>query len=111
MQLYNVCTFKYKEFLDDYIKENWNRFWDDCCTVLRSSQISPEELLLTLNSINPSIHFTMEYSKDHIPFLDILIKRNENGIWTFTINLQTLKDVYLLHPVTQTILNETSHFV
>ena len=54
---------------------------DDCYTVLRSSQISPEELLLTLNSINPSIQFTMEYSKDQIPFLDILIKRNENGIW------------------------------
>ena len=23
----------------------------------------------------------MEYSKDQIPFLDVLIKRNENGIW------------------------------
>ena len=56
-------------------------FLNDCYTVLRSSQISSEELLLTLNSINPSIRFTMEYSKDQIPFLDILIKRNENGIW------------------------------
>ena len=46
-----------------------------------SSQISPEELLLTSNSINPSIQFTMEYSKDQIPFLDILIKKNENSIW------------------------------
>ena len=54
---------------------------DDCYTVLRSSQISPEELLLTLNSINISIQFTMEYSKDEIPILDILIKRNENVIW------------------------------
>ena len=50
-------------------------------TVLRSSQICPEELLLTLNSINPSIQFIMEYSKDQIPFLDILIKRSESGIW------------------------------
>ena len=49
--------------------------------VLRSSQISPEGLLLTLNSINPSIQFTIEYSKGQIPFLDILIKRNENGTW------------------------------
>ena len=54
---------------------------DDCYTILRSNQISPEELLLTLNSINPSIQFTMKYSKDQIPFLDILIKKNENGIW------------------------------
>ena len=56
-------------------------FFDNCYTVLRSSHISPEELLLTLNSMNPSIQFIMEYSKDQIPFLDVLIKRNKNGIW------------------------------
>ena len=78
MKLYSVCTSKYAELLVEYIKENWNRFFlDDCYTVLRSSQISPEELLLTLNSINPSMQFTVEYRKDQIPFLDILIKRNE----------------------------------
>ena len=81
IKLYSVCAFKYGELLAKYVKENWNRFLDDCYTVLRSSKISPEELLLTLNSINPSIQFTMKYSKDQIPFLDILIKRNENGIW------------------------------
>ena len=85
IKLYSVCTFKYGELLAEHIKENWNRFLDDCYTVLRSSQISPEELLLTLNSINPSIQFTMEYSKDQIPFLDILIKRSENGIWMKTV--------------------------
>ena len=31
--------------------------------------------------MNPSIQFIMEYSKDQIPFLDVLIKRNKNGIW------------------------------
>ena len=81
IKLYSVCTFKYGELLAEYIKENWNRFLDDCYTVLGSTQNSPEELLLTLNLINPLIQFTMEYSKDQIPFLDILIKRNENGIW------------------------------
>ena len=75
IKLYRVCAFKYGELLAEYIKKNWNRFLDDCNTVLRSSQISSEELLLTLNSINPSIRFTMEYSKDQIPFLDTLIKR------------------------------------
>ena len=81
IKLYIVCTFKYGELLGECVKENWNRFLDDCYTVLRSDQISPEELLLTINSINPSIQFIMEFSKDQIPFLDILIKRNENGIW------------------------------
>ena len=80
IKLYSICIFNYGELLAEYIKENWNRFLDDCYTVLRSSQISPEELLLTLHSINLSIQFTMEYSKAQILFLDILIKRNEKGI-------------------------------
>ena len=85
---------------------------DDCHTVLRSSQISPEELLLTLNSINSSIQFPMEYSKDQIPFLDILINRNENGIWMDLYHKpKTPKDVCLLHPVSQTIVKEIFHFV
>ena len=53
IKLYSVYTFKYGEFLAQHIKENWNRFLNDCYTVLRSSEISTEELLLTLNSMNP----------------------------------------------------------
>ena len=80
IKLYRICTFKYGELLVEYVKENWNHFLDACYTVLRSSQISPEELLLTLNSINPLIQFIMDYNKDQIPFLGILIKRNKSGI-------------------------------
>ena len=80
IKLYSVCIFKYGELLAEYINENWNGFFDDCYTVLRSSQISPEELLLTINSINPSTQFTMEYNKDQI-YIYLLIKRNGNGVW------------------------------
>ena len=105
MKLYSVCTFKYGEPLAGHIKENWNRFLHDCYTVLRSSKVSPEELLFILNLINSSIQFTMNHSKDQIPFLDILIKKTKTVFgWTCTIN------PYLLHPVTQTIINEISHF-
>ena len=111
IKLYSVCTLKYGELLAEYIKENWNRVLDDCYAVLRSSQVTPAELLLTLNSINPSIQLTMEYSKDQIPFLVILIKRNENGIWMDLYHKPTPKGVCILHPVTQTIVSEISHFV
>ena len=56
-KLYSVCTFKYGKLLTEHIKENWNRFLDDCYTVLRSSQISPEESLLTLGNL-----FTLTFS-------------------------------------------------
>ena len=60
INLYSSCTFIYGELLAEYIKGNWNRFSDDCSTVLRSTQIDHEELLLTLNKFNPKIQFTME---------------------------------------------------
>ena len=48
---------------------------------LYQNKINPNDLLSILNSIKPSIEFTMEYNKDAIPFLDILIKRNNDKIW------------------------------
>ena len=79
IKLYSICTFKNQELLAEHIKENWNRFLHDCYTVLKCSQIRSEELLLTLNSTKPSLQFTMEYIKDQITFLDILLKRNESS--------------------------------
>ena len=72
-------------------------FLDDCHTVLKSCKINPEDLLLTLNTINPSIKFTTEYALDQMTFTHISIKRNENGIWIFTI-----------HPETHKVSNSTS---
>ena len=97
----NFILAKYGEILAEYIKENWYRFQDDYYTTLRNSQICLEELLLTLSSINPSIQFTIEYSKDQIPILDTLIKRNENGIrmdlYHKPIDTKTPIDTYRHH--------------
>ena len=82
IKLCSACTFKYGKHLAEYNKEKCNCFLDDCYIDLWSRKISSEELLL--KSVNPSIQFTMEYSKHQILFLDILIKRNGNGI---SINL------------------------
>ena len=79
IKFHYICNLKYGQLLFvDYIKRNWNWFLDVYFTVLRSEQITLDEL--TLNSINPSMQFTIEYSKNEKPFSDILIKRNENGI-------------------------------
>ena len=52
----------------------------------------------------------MEYSMDQIPYLDILIKRNENGIWVDFYHKPIDTQRYLpLH--TQDIVNETSYHV
>ena len=79
LMFYDLCRDKFGENLGNFIFENWSRFLDDSETLLEENKIKPNDLLSILNSINPSIQFTMEYSKDAI--LDILIKCNNDNIW------------------------------
>ena len=72
---------KWGEIVKNYIYNNWKRYLDDCQIPTDTSLINPNDLLDLLNSINEKIQFTMELSKENVPFLDILIKRNENLIW------------------------------
>ena len=77
---YNICELKWGKEFQEFILENWSRFLDDCQTPLDKDKVKPEELLETLNFVNDAIQFTMEISEQEILFLDILIKRDNNGI-------------------------------
>ena len=81
IKFYNICEVKWGMELANTLKENWSRFLDDCETVLDKTKIKPDDLLETINSIHPAIQFTMEFSDNQIPFPDILIKKDETGIW------------------------------
>ena len=47
----------------------------DSKLLLNSKYIYPQELLEILNSVNPSIQFTMEISDNNLPFLDTLLNK------------------------------------
>ena len=81
LDFYRICENKWGTDFYQFIIKNWSRYLDDCETPLDKSKVKPEDLLDTLNSINSSLQFTMEFSAEEIPFLDILIKRDNTGIW------------------------------
>ena len=81
LTFYDLCRNKFGKDLGNFIFENWSHFLDDCETFLEENKINPNDLLSILKSISPSIQSTMEYSEDAIPFLDILIKRNNDKTW------------------------------
>ena len=81
LTFYNFCRYKFGEDLRNFIYENWNCFFDYYETLLEENKINRNDLLSILNSINPSVQFTMGYSKDSIPFLHILIKCNNDKVW------------------------------
>ena len=55
----------------------WKRYVDDSCCIVKKGTM--EGLLSHLNSVRPSIKFTVEVEKDgNLPFLDTLLQRRDD---------------------------------
>ena len=81
----------------------WKRYVDDVISVVSGNEV--ESLLLHLNSVEPSIQFTLEREKDrHLPFIDLNVYRGEQGnSETSVYHKSTHTDNYLAfdshHPI------------
>ena len=62
----------------------WERFVDDVFLIIKKS--SPEGFFNHVNGLHDQIKLTMEKETDsHLPFLDTLIKRNDDGSITILV--------------------------
>ena len=68
-----------------YFIKYWNRFLDDCFIPWNKSLDDLHILERILNSLHEDIKFTLEYSKNEQPFLEVLVKK---------IGTKIEKDVY-----------------
>ena len=74
----------------------WKRYVDD--TFVLQQQTHQEEFLQHINTIDPSIQFTVEEAKEDgsIPFLDTIIRPEEDGSFTIGVYRKpTHTDLYL----------------
>ena len=56
----------------------WKRYVDDTCCIMKEDEAEP--LLNHLNSVCPTIKFTMELERDgSLPFLDTKLIRRDGG--------------------------------
>ena len=75
----------YMEFFEElalksapYKPRLWKRYMDDTCCIVKKGTV--EGLLSHLNSVQPSIRFTVEVEREgNLPFLDTLLQRRDNG--------------------------------
>ena len=74
---------------------NWNRYVDDTIAFVKEDQI--KTVLKELNKFHKDIKFTYEVEKDkEIPFLDVLLHRNENGRLTLKVyRKKTSSNIYI----------------
>ena len=63
----------------------WSRYVDDMCCALRTDLV--EDFYRHLNSIEPSIQFTLETeSEGKVAFLDVLMSLNPDGSIDMTVH-------------------------
>ena len=75
--------------------ENWKRFLDDCFVFWTKGKVYLETFHLILNQLHPSSTFTMEYNEKKLPFLDILLLKYSNIIFTDIYSKETDSKQYL----------------
>lgn len=80
--MYSKIETNFDITFSDYVKEQWKRFLDDCFIIWNRSKTDLQSFHTLLNSINPSIQFTIEQDERELPFLDILVKKTEGRIIT-----------------------------
>ena len=81
-QMYDKIAEIFDEDFRDYIINNWKRYLDDCVIFWSRSKDDLKKFHELLNTLHPSIKFTMETSDTELPFLDILIKKSGTRIIT-----------------------------
>ena len=73
---------RFDQMFKEYIVQKWKRYLDDCFIFWTKSQNDLKDFHSFLNSLHPSIKFTIEISKHELSFLDILVKLSNNKIVT-----------------------------
>ena len=96
VQMYEQSRIRFGNDFYKFILESWKRYLDDCFILWKHSFEQLEEFKTLLNSIHDKIQFTMEYSRNQLPFLDILIIKNNMNIETDIYFKPTDSKQYLL---------------
>ena len=94
--LYRKVANEFGQQFGEYFMKFWNRFLDDCFVPWTRSLNDLNRLHYILNSLHPSINFTIEYSKKELPFLDVLVKNTGTNIDTDIYFKPTDSQQYLI---------------
>ncbi|XP_060085696.1 uncharacterized protein LOC132565106 [Ylistrum balloti] len=82
VQFYNKYGEQFGQEEKKDLKENFKRFLDDCFILWKKSDDDLRNFFTMLNELHPKIQFTMEKSKIRLPFLDILLFKDNEELCT-----------------------------
>ena len=81
-ELYRQVSNKMGEEISHYVYTNWRRFLDDCYINWPYGEDKLKELHDILNSLDGGIQLTAETSCKELPFLDVMIRKDNTHLTT-----------------------------
>ena len=66
----------------NYIRMSWRRYLDDCFIIWDRGEDQLAEFFNILNSMSPTLKFTMESDRSRLSFLDVMIIKNGDRVTT-----------------------------
>ena len=89
-----ICTLWGKEIATN-IQSNWKRFLDDCFILWDYDDDKLSDFFCLLNQMNSDIQFTIETDEKQIPFLDVMVLKDDTSLNTDIFYKQTDTHQYL----------------
>ena len=81
-ELYSQVSSKIGEEIGHYVHTNWRRFLDDCYINWPYGEDKLKELHDILNNLDNSIQLSAETSCEELPFLDVMIRKDDTHLTT-----------------------------
>lgn len=95
-KLYSNIQDKFGHDYETFIRKSWKRYLDDCFIIWDKSENQLTEFVNILNTLSTTLKFTMEWDKNMLPFLDVMVLKKEDRIITDVFYKITDTKQYLL---------------
>lgn len=96
-KLYEKAAQEFDTNFSTYLERNFKRFLDDCFLIFTRTEEELKQFHNLLNTLHPSIIFTLEQSRKKLSFLDTLIIKNNGTLHTDIYYKPTDSKQYLLY--------------
>ena len=96
-KLYKLSEKEFDSNFKSYLEEHFKRFLDDCFLIFNKSDEQLRKFHSLLNSLHPSIKYTIDKSETHLPFLDTLVISKDGHLYTDIYYKPTDSKQYLIY--------------
>ena len=95
-KLFSTVQERFGQEFGNFIRHSWKRFLDDCFIIWNRGDDQLTDFFNILNTLSPTIKFTMESNKEMLSFLDVMVIKRHSRIITDVFYKLTDTKQYLM---------------